>query len=207
MIRPALVFAFILLAGCARSEEARYTQIDNEATPALNTAEAEGDDEELAIGSWQSGLQDEQTVLEFGPVGAPPLFSISCDARRSLVLQRHGPAPTTDLPVMLVTVGSETRRLAITAVAGTIPMLRGMLPSNDPFRSVLTGAATPIIIRIGDSPPLNLPPNPAIATYAAQCESGANRRLSPAEAALGNSTQANVTQANEVATNQAGAAN
>jgi hypothetical protein len=190
MIRPALAFALVLLAGCARSEEARYTQVANEATPALNAAQLDADDDQLAIGDWRAGVQEDQPVLEFGPAGAPPEFSIACDPRRSLLLQRHGRAPTTDLPVMLVTVGSETRRLAITASTGPTPMLIGTLPSNDPFRSVLTGATTRIIIRIGDSPPLVLPPSPLIATFAAQCESGENRRRSAAETALGNTTQA-----------------
>ena len=54
-------------------------------------------------------------ALEFGPAGAPPLFSLRCDARRGVLLQRHGQAPAGDLPVMLVSVGSETRRLAVTA--------------------------------------------------------------------------------------------
>ena len=53
--------------------------------------------------------------------GAPPLFSLRCDARRGLLLQRHGPAPAGDLPVMLVSVGSETRRLAVTSGGGADP--------------------------------------------------------------------------------------
>jgi outer membrane murein-binding lipoprotein Lpp len=199
MVRPAFALAIVLLAGCARSEEARYTQISNDAGPALNAAQPDGDEDELAIGAWRAGLQDTQAVVEFGPAGGTPLFSISCDPRRSLLLQRHGAAPPTDLPVMLVTVGSETRRLAITAVGGPTPMLRGTLPSSDPFRSVLTGATTRIIVRVGDSPPLVLPPSPLIAAYAAQCESGENRRRSEAETAMGNAAQANETAVNVTA--------
>jgi hypothetical protein len=191
MIRPALAFALVLLAGCARSEEAHYTQMNNDALPALNSALPDGDDDELAIGAWRTALQEEQPVLEFGPTGTAPLFSLSCDSRRSLLLQRHDSVPATDLPVMLVTVGSETRRLAITAVGGSMPMLRGTLASNDPFRSVLLGATTRIIVRIGDSPPLVLPPSPMIATYAAQCESGENQRRSEGGTALDNGAQAN----------------
>lgn len=191
MIRFALPFAFILLAGCARSEPASYTQIDNEAAPALPAnSQAESDDDEPAIGTWHTGLQDDQAVLEFGPSGAQPLFSIGCDARRTLMLQRHGAVPAGDLPVMLVTVGSETRRLAIAAASGVTPMLRGTLPPNDPFRPVLAAASSPIIVRIGDSPPLVLPPSPAIGTYAAQCASGDTR---PTTAPAGNAVEANQT--------------
>ena len=66
-----------------------------------------------------------------GPTGAPPLFSLRCDARRSVFLQRHGAAPSGDLPVMLVSVGSETRRLAVTSVGGAVPMLRASLAPSD----------------------------------------------------------------------------
>jgi hypothetical protein len=118
------------------------------------------------------------------------LFSIGCDARRTLMLQRHGAVPAGDLPVMLVTVGSETRRLAIAAASGVTPMLRGTLPPNDPFRPVLAAASSPIIVRIGDSPPLVLPPSPAIGTYAAQCASGDTR---PTTAPAGNAVEANQT--------------
>ena len=70
MLRSSLCSALLLLAGCARSEEAHYTQSDNTPLPTLNTSDL-GEEDELSIGSWQNGTQDGQTVLEFGPVGAP----------------------------------------------------------------------------------------------------------------------------------------
>ena len=171
MIRPLLLSTIVLLAGCARSEEARYAQVENVQLPALNAAD--DDDEDLTIGTWQTGLQEDQPVLEFGPVGAPARFSLSCDQRRNLLLQWPGAAPGGDLPNMLVTVGSETRRLAVVGVAAAIPLLRGTLPPNDPFVRVLTGATTQIVVRIGDAQPLVMPPSPTIAAYAQQCASGA----------------------------------
>jgi len=118
-------------------------------------------------------------VIEFGPGGAAPAYSISCDSRRNLLLQRHSAAPPGDLPQMLITVGSETRRLSLASTGGTAPMLRATLPANDPFRGVLVAAATPIIVRVGDAPPLALPPSPLIGAYALQCAEGATQ---PSEA-------------------------
>lgn len=188
MIRPALLSLAVLLAGCARSEEARYAQIENVQLPAANASDM-GDDEDLTVGTWQTGLQDEQPVLEFGPVGAAARFSFGCDERRNLLLFWPGAAPGGDLPNMLMTVGSETRRLAVVSAEGATPMLRGMLPPNDPFVRVLTGARTRIVVRIGDAAPLVMPPSPEIATYAQRCASGEARGT--ATAAAGNSVEAN----------------
>jgi len=182
MIRQALPFALILLAGCARSEEASFTPADNASGQAVERVRTpDTDEQELTLGEWRAGLQDEQPTLEFGPVGAAPLFSLRCDARRGTLLQRHGAAPAGDLPVMLITVGSETRRLAVASAGGAIPMLRATLPSTDTFRTVLANAASPIIVRIGDSPPLVLPPSPLIGTYATGCANGENQRRAEGE--------------------------
>ena len=200
MLRPALLSAFVLLAGCARSEEARYAQVDNTPLPAINTSD-QGEEDELTVGTWQTGLQDDQPVLEFGPVGAPSRFSIGCDARRNLLLQWPGAAPGGDLPNMLITVGSETRRLSLAGTGGPNPVLRGTLAASDPFVRVLTGATTRIVVRIGDAPPLVMPQSPTIAAYAQQCASGQAR----AAAAPGNSLETNgsidVTGGNTAATN------
>jgi len=173
MIRHALPIAFVLLAGCARSEEANLLPADtNGSTRVAEQVRPERADEEPALGGWRDTVQDTQRALEFGPQGAPPLFSLACDARRGLLLQRHGIQPAGDLPVMLVSVGSETRRLAVTGGEGPIPMLRASLSPSDELATNLSRAAEPIAIRIGDSPPLILPPSQLIGTYIGQCASG-----------------------------------
>lgn len=188
MLRPVLLCSVLaLLAGCARSEEARYyAQPDNAPVPALNTSDP-GEEDELTVGTWQTGTQDEKPVLEFGPVGAPWRFSLGCDDRRNLLLQWPGAAPGGDLPNMLVTVGSETRRLAVASAGNANPILRGTLPPNDPFMRVLTGATIRIVVRIGDAPPLVMPPSPTIASYAQQCAAG---QVQAGGAAGGNAAEA-----------------
>ena len=192
MIRHALPFALVLLAGCARSEEASFTPADNTSGQAVERVRTpDTDEEELTLGQWRAGLQEEQATLEFGPAGAPPLLSLRCDARRGTLFQRHGAAPAGDLPVMLITVGSETRRLALTSTGGAIPMLRATLTPTDTFRAVLSNAASPIIVRIGDSPPLVLPPSPLIGAYATGCANGENQRRAEVEAAANQTAPAN----------------
>jgi hypothetical protein len=201
MIRHALPIAFVLLAGCARSEEANLLPADtNGSTRVAEQVRPERADEEPALGGWRDTVQDTQRALEFGPQGAAPLFSLACDARRGLILQRHGIQPAGDLPVMMVSVGSETRRLAVTGGDGPIPMLRASLSPSDELATHLSRAAEPITIRIGDTPPLILPPSPLIGTYIGQCASGglpasgaaatANSTAPTNEAAPANSTRA-----------------
>lgn len=173
MLRSSLCTALLLLAGCARSEDARDTQTRNAPLPTLNTSDL-GEEDELSIGSWQTGLQDNQQVLEFGPAGAAARFSLNCDARRNLVLQWPGAAPSGDLPRMLVTIGSETRQFPLASGGTANPVLRATLSANDPFMRVLTVATARIFVRVGDAQaqPLVMPPSPAIAVYARQCTSG-----------------------------------
>jgi hypothetical protein len=174
MIRSALPIAFVLLAGCARSEEANLLPTDPGGNGRVaEQVRPERADEEPALGAWRDTIQDTQRALEFGPQGAPPLFSLACDERRGLVLQRHGIQPAGDLPVMTLSIGSETRRLAVTGGDGPIPMLRASLSPSDQVAANLSRAAGPITIRIGETPPLILPPSPLIGTYIGQCESGA----------------------------------
>jgi len=174
MIRRALPVLIVLLAGCARSEDANLVPSgDNESARMVEQVRPERDVEEPALGEWRSTLQDERRAIEFGPRGAAPLFSIACDARRGLTLQRHGLEPAGDLPVMLVSVGSETRRLAVTGGDGPIPMLRANLNGSDTLVAALSRTTTPIAIRIGDSEPLILPASPTIGAYIGECQSGA----------------------------------
>ncbi|MBV9884653.1 MAG: hypothetical protein JO276_16715 [Sphingomonadaceae bacterium] len=188
MIRAALPLAVVLLlAGCARSEDANLMPADtNGSTRIAEQVRHERVDEGPALGAWRDTIQDTQRALEFGPQGAPPVFSLSCDARRSLLLQRHGVQPTGDLPVMLVSVGSETRQLAVTADPGPIPMLRATLSPGDPLAASLSHASGPITIRIGETPPLILPPSDQIGAYVAQCGNGTLAAATSAAAPAGN---------------------
>ena len=172
MARPASLLLLVLLAGCARSEDASVVANSNDLQGVEQVRTPEQDDEELALGAWRETPQDDGALLEFGPTGAPPLFSLRCDARHSVFLQRHGAATAGDLPMMLITIGSETRRLAVTSGGGAIPMLRASLAPSDTMVRTLTGTTSPIVIRIGDSPPLVLPPSPSIGAFLARCETG-----------------------------------
>jgi hypothetical protein len=168
-IFPAL--ALLLIAGCARSEDANlvppdsnqgYNQVGKVGTP-------EQDDREPAIGQWRASLQENVQALEFGPMGTGPLFSLLCTGNQSVLLQRHGGAPAGPLPAMQVTIGELNERLAVTAGGGTIPMLRAEVPLNSRIAAALGSAAQPFSIRSEDGAPLIIPASPLIADYLRHC--------------------------------------
>lgn len=202
-MRAVLLVASLatFLGACARSEEASLLPPDD---PAYNMVEQvrspEGDDQEVAIGEWRPSLQEEVRVLEFGPVGAAPLFSFRCDERRGVLLQRHGALPVGDLPMMLVSVGNETRRFALTSIGGTVPLLRAAVPPSDPMMETLVTSAEPLVIRIGDTEPLVLPANPSIAEFVRSCASPEAGMRPGAEGSDGTETRAAPGNAAEPAT-------
>lgn len=198
MTRASPILILLLLAACARSEDASMLPADgNQSARTVETVRPDRDDDELALGEWRETFQDEQQALEFGPTGAPPLFSLRCDARRGILLQRHGLAPSGDLPVMLVSIGRESRRLAVTGSGGPDPMLRAAVAAGDPLTAALGRAATPIAIRIGDSVPLNLPPSPMIGAHIAQCASGPASRGGAGDAGGNGAATANAADAGD----------
>jgi hypothetical protein len=172
MVRPASWLLLVLLAACARSEDSAQVASSNELQQVEQVRSSEEGDGDIALGEWRDSLQGDNAALEFGPSGTPPLFSLRCDARHSVYLQRHGAATGGDLPTMLVSIGSETRRLAVTSGGGPIPMLRASIAPSDTLIRTLGTATAPIIIRIGDAAPLVLPPSPAIGTFLNRCETG-----------------------------------
>ncbi len=74
--------------------------------------------------------------------------------------------------MMIVTIGNDTRRLAVTSGTGPVPMLRAGLTARDPLLSTLAQEGSPITVRVGDSPPLVLPPSATIGEFVSLCASG-----------------------------------
>jgi hypothetical protein len=191
MSRPLILSSLLLLSACARTEEASMVPPDGEAGYNLveQVRRPEQDDGEVALGQWRRGMQEDAPVLEFGPEGTAPLFSIRCDERRGVLLQRHGDAPVGDLPMMLLQIGGETRRLAVTTVGTGVPMLRAAVPPSDALMERLATVNQPLIIRIGDAAPLVLPTDPSIGAFVRGCASGETAAAAAAAAAGDNAME------------------
>ena len=179
----------LLLAACARSEEASMVPPDsNQGYNRVGAVSSpEKDDREPAIGQWRAALQDDRQGLEFGPLGTEPLFSLLCAQEGGgVTLQRHGSATGN---VMQVTIGDVTERLPAAAGGGSIPMLRADLAPTSRMFGLVAAAAEPIVIRLDDGSPLILPHGPLVADYVRTCGRTQQQAL-PGNMSAGNESAA-----------------
>ena len=165
----------LLAAACARSEDPTYVPVDSNRgySQAGRVGAPEQDDQEPAIGQWRASLQDNAAALEFGPMGTEPLFSLLCNGRQSVLLQRHGGAPAGPLPELHLAIAGQEARLPVTAGGGTIPMLRAALPLDNPLVQALGGGAQPLTMRLGDdAAPTIIPASALVGDYLRSCAAG-----------------------------------
>ncbi|HYJ29600.1 MAG TPA: hypothetical protein VEW25_04590 [Allosphingosinicella sp.] len=181
----AAAFSLILLAACARTEDAsvRPAESNDSYSAVEQVRDQAGEDREPALGEWRRALQEERPALEFGPSGTAPLIMIVCGERGGLVLQRSGaPAPGAS-PMLSVTVGGQGRQLSVVSSGGSTPVQRTTLAPGDLLIQQLAVATAPIALRFGDGTQLLLPHSPMIGQFAQGCSTGF-----PRNAAAGAST-------------------
>lgn len=170
----AAAFSLILLAACARTEDAsvRPAESNNSYSAVEQVRDQGGEDREPALGDWRRALQEERPALEFGPAGTAPLVTIVCGERGGLVLQRPGEAAPGTSPTLSVTVGGQGRQLPVTASAGATPTQQATLAPGDMLIQQLASATAPIALRFGDGTQLLLPHSPLIGQFAQGCSTG-----------------------------------
>lgn len=192
MPRLVAFSALLVLAACADSEppdptpaddDGAYNMIDPVTTQVTQ-------DTAPAIGNWTRTMQDERPALAFGPTGAEPLFSLRCDEREGILLNRHGVVETGSAGMMTLTLGGDQHRLAVDPVAGPLPMLRATVSANDPVLDALGAQESPLELEVGDGPPLVLPPSPMIGAFISACGRGETPSLTSGNEDADNATNA-----------------
>jgi len=180
----AAAFSLILLAACARTEDASVRPAEsNESYSAVERVRDEAaEDREPALGEWRRALQEERPALEFGPAGTAPLITIVCGERGGLVLQRPGAAASGTSPTLSVTVGGQGRQLPVASAGGATPMQRATLAPGDMLIQQLASATAPIALRFGDGTQLLLPQSQLIGQFAQGCSTGFPRNAGAPEA-------------------------
>lgn len=139
------------------------------------------DETQPTIGQWIEAMQEERPALVFGPPNTEPLFSLRCDDRDGLLLNRHGIVEAGSV-MMTVAIGSASRQLAVTPVSGPLPMLRAAVPAQDQLMVEL-GKSPAFRVMVGDNPELALPASPLVGQFVAGC---ANPDAPPAETEAAN---------------------
>jgi hypothetical protein len=174
-MKPAAAFALILLAACARSEEAKVRPLEgNETNKAVaQTRASDNASDEQAIGEWRLGLQQERQALEFGSAGTVPLITIVCGDRGGFVLERPGVLPPGAAPSLGIAIGGgQARQLPLTTGTGATAVQSATITAGDPLLQQLAGAQAPIVLRFGDATPLVLPHSPLIGQFGSTCADG-----------------------------------
>jgi len=202
MFSRALPLAIVLLAGCARSEDASITVDMNQIAPDI--ALRNNADEEIAVGTWAEATQENSPALEFTDATGQPVLSLRCAERGGLMLQRHGASQASGNLSMTVNVGRRGRDIPAQLIDGGL--LRATLTSGDPLITALGGAATPIGVRAVGAAPLLLPPGPPLSAFVSRC-AASTQPGSAAPVSAGNSAApaAPVANAAQPATNGAAA--
>jgi hypothetical protein len=146
-----------------------YNKLDPVADPLAPTksGEAEG-----ASGRWSSGTVEGKPALVFEQAGSGAAFSISCDDRGGLVLQRRGVLATGGLRMMDVTFAGETRRFAVNELETQQPVLQAIIPYNHELISKLKTVQAPLVVSAGDAGSLTLPASPEIGRLVRNCAQG-----------------------------------
>lgn len=175
-MRIATVLGCLLLTmACAEATEpdptpaqdgGPYNKIDPVVDPLANNKSAET---RRTAGRWSGGTVEGKPALLFEQEGSGPAFSISCDDRGGLVLQRRGVLATGGLRMMEVTVAGETRRFAVNELETEQPVLQAIIPFNHELIAKLKSVQAPLLVAAGDSGPLMLPASPEVGALVRSC--------------------------------------
>lgn len=172
MRKSAILFLPLLLLACAEGTEPDaltaegdepYNMIDP--VPAPLPGPGDGD----RAGAWRKTAEDGRAGLLFAPADGEPIFGMFCDTPGGLVLERHGLMPSGEIGMMSLSAGASRQMLAINPVSDGDPVLRAIVPFNDPLLARLREAPVDVTVAIGEGEPLTLPASPLVPELVAAC--------------------------------------
>jgi hypothetical protein len=169
MNRFSILLLSVLAAACARTEPADPTPGED-----LEEAQAPLDDlgaaDPTTPGRWEAGAQGESQAVIFRNQQGEALFTMRCDLRGGLIVQRPGLVARGNLALMQLRTADVVRRLAVNAGAGPQPQVEARVPYNDQLIAALLSFDEPLEVRYEGLDTLNLPPSPIVGDLVRTCQ-------------------------------------
>lgn len=203
-MRTLMLIAALALTACARSEPVDEDFGEDVEVPANALAESLAETEEATrSGNWLPGAEGAAQSIAFQAPDGEVLFSMRCDERGGLILQRPGLITRGNLALMQLRTGDVVRRLAVTTSAGASPQVRASVPYNDQLIGALMTFDEPLEVRVEGLETVVLPPSPAVGALVRTCQSSAGAEVIGNEAAEGAAAEPANAAAPAPATNSA----
>jgi len=174
-MRTMIMVAALGLTACARSEpvDEDFGQDVELTGNALAETLSEDREEDSRSGTWLPGAEGAAQSIAFQAPNGEELFSIRCDERGGLVLQRPGLVSRGNLALMQLRTGDVVRRLAVTQSGGATPQVQASVPYNDQLIGALMTFDQPLEVRVDGLETLMLPPSAAVGSLVRTCQSAA----------------------------------
>lgn len=174
-MRTMMLIAALALTACARSERVDENFGEDLEVPVNALAESPTEAEEAVLsGTWLPGAEGAAQSVAFQAPNGEVVFSIRCDQRGGLVLQRPGLVSGGSLSLMQLRTGDVVRRLAVTTARGPSPQVQASVPYNDQLIGALMTFDQPLEVRYEGLETVVLPPSPAVGSLVRTCQSAAD---------------------------------
>ena len=170
---PLVLVPMLTLAACSSTPPPAPSPVPTPSvrpTPAPLPPRPAADwrDRPITPGDWTWGIVAGKSSASFGPPGAAPLLTLTCErAAGEVRLARSGSAATS--VAMAITTTSGTRPLVSNPALGSTSSVVAALPARDPLLDAIAFSRGRFMVEVAGLPPLYLPSWPEVSRVIEDC--------------------------------------